>query len=192
MREELDEYVGLIEQHLGKELGEGRGPAKSFRLTFDPITSAYHCLLWYLVVFLVDQATHYVLLWHGFEYHARSVKVSQRTFPPRPQELFARRRSPVPDLSYWYRPHRSRSAFPVIFFHGIGIGLWTYVQFILHLRRSSSSDGVGILIPELLPVSFRLTEPPEGKDEFLRRITKLLDHLAWDEFTLASHSYGSV
>ncbi|TWU77469.1 hypothetical protein ED733_006968 [Metarhizium rileyi] len=191
---EVNEYVVLTEERLGHPLREGWGPAKSLRLTLDGIPTVYRCLLWYVIVFLIDQATHYVLRWHGFRYHARSVHVARRTFPPRPQELFAKHRSPVPELSYWLLPqNKNGSKEPIIFWHGIGIGLWTYVWFILQLRTSCESDGGGIIVPELLSISFRLTDPPPRKDDLLNMVVKILDHhKGWERFMLVSHSYGSV
>jgi pimeloyl-ACP methyl ester carboxylesterase len=187
--DEINEYVVWIEERLGHPLPEGRGPAKSLRLTFDQISTTYRCLLWYMVVFLVDQVTHYVLVWHGFRYYARPSHVAWRTFPPRPQELFAQYRSPAPDLSYWFRPHTSERKRPVLFWHGIGIGLWTYVSFILQI----ASDESGIIVPEVLPISFRLTDALPPKDELLNSIMIILDHhLGWERFKLVSHSYGSV
>ncbi|KHN95450.1 uncharacterized protein MAM_06727 [Metarhizium album ARSEF 1941] len=193
---EVNEYVTLTEARLGHPLREGRGPAKSLRLTLDGISTAYRCLLWYFIVFLVDQATHFVLVWHGFRYYARSFDVAQRTFPPRPQELFAKRRSTAPELGYWFLPHatHSRNRQSVIFWHGIGIGLWTYVWFIMQLRTSWAPDhSTSILVPEMLPISFRLTDPPPRKDELLNMTMQILDHhQGWERFTLVCHSYGSV
>ncbi|EFY91491.1 hypothetical protein J3459_013837 [Metarhizium acridum] len=193
---EINDYVTLTEARLGHPLREGRGPAKSLRLTLDGISTAYRCLLWYLIVFLVDQATHYVLARHGFRYYARTFHVARRTFPPRPQELFAKHRSTVPELSYWLLPHTTNSGSKrsIVFWHGIGIGLWTYVWFIIQLRSSRASNhDTGIIVPEMLPISFRLTDRPPRKDQLLSMVIRILDHhQGWERFTLVSHSYGSV
>lgn len=188
--DEVNEYVRLTEDRLGHSLGHGWGSAKSLRLTLEGISTSYRCLLWYVIVFFIDQATHFVLTWHGFRYYARPAHVARNTFPPRPQELFAKHRSPVPELSYWFRPHTSESKRPIVFWHGIGIGLWTYVWFIVQLP---GSHGSGVIVPEMLPISFRLTDPPPRKDELLSRILGVLDHhQGWEKFELVSHSYGSI
>ncbi|PNY23094.1 Uncharacterized protein TCAP_06958 [Tolypocladium capitatum] len=187
---ELNEYLAVVEERLGRPLGHGRGTAKCLRLTLDGVNTAYRSLAWYAVVFVVDQVTHWAMLWHGFQYYARSPAATLETFPPRPQELLARLRSPVPGLGYWYHPHRADGELPVVFFHGIGIGLWTYVRFVAEMHAAKTR---GVIALELLPVSFRLTAPPPSKAEFLQQMTRILDHHHdWDSFTVVSHSYGSV
>ncbi|KAG6012068.1 hypothetical protein E4U54_007751 [Claviceps lovelessii] len=190
---ELEEYIALTEKQLGRPLRTGRGPAKCLRLTFDDVPSTYRCLLWYCIIFFVDMATHITLSWHGFYYYARSLETSLATFPPRPQEWLAKRRSPEPGLGYWFKPHSCPTQRPLIFWHGIGIGLWTYVTFLIQLGTSAGEGDVGLIVPEVLSVSCRLTEAPPRKDELLRMIATILDHhRQWKTFTLVSHSYGSV
>ncbi|KAG5929777.1 hypothetical protein E4U42_004590 [Claviceps africana] len=193
VREELEEYIALTEQQLGRPFRKGRGPAKCLRLTFDHVPSTYRCLLWYCIIFLVDMATHAALSWYGFRFYARSFEASRATFPPRPQEWLAKCRSPEPQLGYWFKPHSCAAQRPLVFWHGIGVGLWTYVPFLIQLGTSAGGGNVGLIVPEVLPVSFRLTQAPPPKDELLRMITKIIDHhRQWDTFTLVSHSYGSV
>lgn len=193
--QELDDYIALLERRLGRQLGDGRGTAKGLRLTVDKIETTYRSLLWYVIVFVMDQATHIAMLWHGFQYYSTSARSALSVFPPRPQQLLSRRRSPARGLSYWHHPHRSSTALPVVFFHGIGIGLWTYTRFLADVQaaRGTDADGnIGVIAVELLPVSFRLTAPPPDKAEILRQITDILDSHGWDQFAVASHSYGSV
>lgn len=195
---ELDEYIAIAEGRLGRHFVQGRGSAQCLRLTLDRIETAYRSLAWYVVIFIVDHATHVAMSWHGFRHYARAPAAAISTFPPRPLELLARRRSPAPSLGYWYHPHQSsEDDLPVLFFHGIGIGLWTYVRFLtdLHVasKRGVNGRGRGVIAVEILPVSFRLTPPVLSKANFLRDIGIILDHHSgWDKFAMASHSYGSV
>ncbi|KAI9152024.1 hypothetical protein HJFPF1_09244 [Paramyrothecium foliicola] len=193
LAEELEEYIGLIEQGLGYTLGEGRGPAKSLRLTFDAITTKYRSLTWYCVMFLVDQLTHMLLSLHGFQYYARSAAATLGIFPPRLQELLAHRRSPATSLGYWHQPHCDENSLPLVFFHGIGVGLWTYIKFITEVHAAAKGNtSIGIIAIEILPISFRLTAPPPDKSEFLNQMTSILDYHGWHNFSIVSHSYGSV
>ncbi|KAI6781297.1 uncharacterized protein J7T54_004070 [Emericellopsis cladophorae] len=186
--DELEDYVTGIEQALGRKLEPGRSSVKSLRLTFDEIETAYRGLLWYAVIFMVDQATHALMMWYGYQYHA--AESARQAFPPRPQNLWAPKRSPVRRLSYWYHPHQGNKAQqPVVFFHGIGIGLLTYIGFLNGIRRRSNT---GIIAIELLPISFRLTDPPPNRIEFVQQMVTILDHHRWDRVALVSHSYGSV
>jgi pimeloyl-ACP methyl ester carboxylesterase len=190
---ELNEYIEIIEKRLHRPLAPGRGSAQSFRLTFDSITTAYRSLAWYCIIGLVDQLTYIYLRMHGFQYYARSTSSTLATFPPRPHELVTTRRSPASTLSYYYQPHHDADREPVVFFHGIGVGLWTYVRFLAEVHAASTrSRGLGIIAIEFLPVSFRLTPAPPDRMDFVRQMTSILDHHRWDTCTVVSHSYGSV
>lgn len=192
--DELDEYIGSIEQRLGYKLERGRGNAKGLRLTLDEVTSTYRSLLWYGVIFAVDQLTHCLMRWNGFTFYGRRGQ-GWKTFPPRPQEiLFQRQFSPVEGLGYWHSEHTSTQQKPVLFMHGIGVGLLTYIHFLADLRAAKLRDNgnLGIIAIELLPISFRLTQPMPRRDELMIQLSTILRHHGWGDFTVCAHSYGSV
>ncbi|OAR05712.1 hypothetical protein LLEC1_07115, partial [Akanthomyces lecanii] len=90
---------------------------------------------------------------------------------------------------------------PVVFFHGIGVGLLTYLRFLFDLVKAANAQqsaqdgtaGIRIIAVEMLPVSFRLTSPPLDKRAFLGALASILDAHGWDDdFAIVSHSYGSV
>ncbi|OAA73391.1 hypothetical protein ISF_00292 [Cordyceps fumosorosea ARSEF 2679] len=226
LSEELNGYVAGLEDAVGHRFAEGRGPARCLRLTLDPIVTAYRGLAWYAVIALVDALTCALLRAHGFRFYARSSNADVcATFPPRPQELLCRRRSPAPGLGYWYygpatttasnsaaataraEPGGSSSLssssppLPIVFFHGIGVGLLTYLRFLFDLikaarakssRRGSSGNDIRLIAVEMLPISFRLTAPPLDRRAFLAAIAAIVDAHGWDAFAVVSHSYGSV
>ncbi|KAF5586956.1 alpha beta hydrolase fold family [Fusarium subglutinans] len=193
VEEEVEHFLSLVEQRLGRKFEEGWGNVKSLRLTIDGIMTTYRSLVWYIIVFFLDQATHFAFRWHGFDFHRRPRSSALRVFPPRPQELFPGPKSPSTRLSYWHRPHTAEDKLPVVFFHGIGIGLWTYVRFLAGLHKTGDGNGsVGVIALEILPISFRLTPAILDKAEFLAHMTSILEHHCWHKFALVSHSYGSV
>ncbi|CEI39646.1 hypothetical protein FVEN_g1932 [Fusarium venenatum] len=190
---EVEHYLVLLERRLGRPFEDGRGNAKSLRLTLDGITTTYRSLLWYIIIFFIDQFTHLAFRWHGFEFYRRPRSSALCVFPPRPQELFPGRQSPSSQLSYWHRPHTAHDKLPVVFFHGIGVGLSTYIPFLAKLCETGDGRGsVGVIAVEILPISFRLTPAIPDKREFLTQMTAILEHHHWDKFSLVSHSYGSV
>ena len=85
---------------------------------------------------------------------------------------------------------------PILFIHGIGIGLYPYVDFLSELNRAneaSHEDGeVGIIAIEIMPISFRITSQALQKDEMCVEILRILKHHNWDKCVLITHSYGSV
>ncbi|KAL9110940.1 MAG: hypothetical protein Q9227_004555 [Pyrenula ochraceoflavens] len=188
---ELDDYVTWIERIRGRSFPTGRGSAKCLRLNIDEVDMRHRPLAWYLIVSVVDHLTSAILLYQGFRFYRLSYDLSllPSVFPLRPLHGISRHVSASSTLSYWLRPHKSLNQRPIVFLHGIGIGLWTYTSFF-----SSIDPDIGILAIELLPISFRLTRPFPARPEFLNNLRSIISSLGtyWEEFTLISHSYGSV
>jgi len=117
-------------------------------------------------------------------------------FPLRPLTVTTSCHSPVKTLSYWHRPHTSKTRLPILFVHGIGIGLYPYVNFLAELNQANElqdADGeVGIIAIEIMSMSFRMTEPALDKNDMCNEMDTILKAHGWDKFVLVSHSYGSV
>ena len=83
-----------------------------------------------------------------------------------------------------------------MFVHGIGIGLYPYVNFLASLNANSepeASDGqIGIIAVEIMPVSFRITSQMLEKDQLCEEILQIINKHQWKKFILMSHSYGSI
>jgi hypothetical protein len=141
------------------------------------------------IVFLVDNFTHISMLFKGFHFYRTSVTRLLTTFPPRPLTLISARKSPVETLSYWHSPHTSTSKLPIVFIHGIGIGLLPYVDFLATLKAQDNVDGaVGIIAIEILPISFRITHSVLGREEMCRQIQTILLRHGFEKFVLVTHS----
>ena len=145
---------------------------------------------------LVDTITHFAMKRIGFHYF-KTTATSLPVFPPRPAAIAEKAYSPARNLSYWMRPHTSRTRLPVLYLHGIGVGLIPHVSFLRELDQALSEDQqydgeVGVLAIEILQISSRLTYGILSREEFLRQLTEVLDNNGYDRFILASHSYGSV
>ena len=148
---------------------------------------------------LIDTLSHVRMLRYGMKYYWTPA-TSFSIFPPRPlARLTASKRSPAKTLSYWLRPHTSKTRLPIVYIHGIGVGLHPNVEFLHELDQalSADSDGkpddqVGILSIEIMQISSRLTHAISTRPEFLAELTKILDAHDFRRFVLLSHSYGSV
>ena len=198
--EELNALVGKVEKMMGRSFKPGKGGAKSLRLTLDPIEMQWRSLLWYGILMMVDTVVHMRFLVYGFGYRGTTAG-SLRVFPPRPIPAaadVAGKKSSAEQISYWVKPHTSTTRLPVVYIHGIGVGLHPYVEFLHEIDRATnnghdSNDQVGIISIEVLQISSRLTHSVPTRAEFLAQITKVLDHEhGFDRFVLISHSYGSV
>lgn len=141
-------------------------------------------------ILVVDILTHAYMYVHGFDFYRGSIANSVGIVPPRPQALIAGHRSPNQHMSYWYLPHTAPKELPVVFLHGIGVGLWPYMQLLkeVNIGRREEDGKIGILAVEILPISSRITTPVPQKDELCDRLRSILHHHGFDDFVLVSHS----
>ncbi|KAL8999106.1 MAG: hypothetical protein Q9169_001994 [Polycauliona sp. 2 TL-2023] len=167
--EELEDYTNQVETILGRSLPSGKGNAKALRLTLDTVP-----------------------MLHSFHFYRLPLRRFATVFPPRPLSLLTTHTTPAETVSYWHRPHTSKSRLPVLFIHGIGIGLFTYAPFLGQLNRKKDSQQTGIIAVEIMPISFRITHAALGPDEMNAEILKIALSHGWSKFVLVAHSYGSV
>ena len=143
----------------------------------------------------VDFLTYTKLVYYGFQFHRTALSRFFTLFPLRPYSLLTPYRSPAKHTTYWYRPHTSTTKLPVVFIHGIGIGLYPYTNFLKELNSTASdpNDQIGILAIEIMPVSFRITHSALSREALCAEITSILTHhFGSQKFILSSHSYGTV
>ncbi|KAJ7042025.1 hypothetical protein C8F04DRAFT_994318 [Mycena alexandri] len=188
-KDEIDEYISTVEKSLGRKLEPGRAPGvQSLRLSFDPIHTLHRPLIWYMIVGLVDTLTSVLLLSLGFKHY--SPPGFFRAFPPRPILSLFSKRAANPHFPYWYCPPRgAHTKNPILFLHGIGIGLHPYVPLFREVLRADPTQSV--ILVELLPVSFRITSSMPSRWNTLEAINNILSDLEIDKVTLAAHSYGT-
>lgn len=185
---ELLEYVEKLERLMGRQLEPGWNErVRSMRITLDPVITLHRPLVWYSIVWIVDAYTSLTLYLRGFRHYSRHAWLAH--FPPR---MFpcSSKTSPQPRVSYWYRPHRSSTKQPVVFLHGIGIGLWPYCPFFSEII--SADPDVGILALESLNISMHISPPPLDREDFLSALTNILDFHGLGKVVVAGHSYGTV
>lgn len=208
--EELDSYVKQLEAKLGIIFLPGRADVQSIRLTLDKVDALHRSMTWYAVshspgqqlreihvltgalqcIFVVDMLTHIYLHFHGFSFYRGSIVHTASILPPRPQALATVRCSTSNDMSYWHRPHTSQKELPILFIHGIGVGLYPYMQFLKEVNQGrAAEDGeIGILAIEILAVSSRITTPALGREEMCQQLRSILHRHGFDKFVLMSHS----
>ena len=189
---ELDIYAHELEGKLSRRFPPGRGKACSLRGTLDDVPMQHRPLAWYFIIGAMDCTTCLRLAYHGFRFRRQSLAYSLAQFPARLAPLFAQR-SPAPRLSYWQRKHTSKKRLPVLFIHGIGIGLYTYVDFLARLNSMDDmpdDDGdVGVIAVEILPISARICAPALAAAEMREELAKILERERYDGFVLVGHSY---
>ena len=129
------------------------------------------------------------MMFHRFQFYRSSIVHCIGIFPPRPHAFIASHRSPVKDLTYWYHPHTSQKELPILFLHGIGVGLYPYMKFLKELNKGRRvEDGeIGILAVEILPVSSRITAPSLRKEEMCQQLQIILYHHKFEKFVVVSY-----
>lgn len=137
------------------------------------------------------------MLYNGFHFYRTAAENFFTVFPLRPLALFSPHKSPVNRLTYWHREHKSKTRLPVLFIHGIGVGLYPYTNFFRDLNKPTGTRGdgdtdFGIIALEIMPVSTRITKPALDRDVLVAEVHKILKHHGWTKFVLVTHSYGSV
>ncbi|KAF8259394.1 Alpha/Beta hydrolase protein [Lactarius quietus] len=189
--EELDSYISVMGDYVGYPIGRGSNlDMQCLRPTMDPVHTVHRPFIWYMIVCLVDTSVSISLHFKGFTHH--NTRKWFHAFPPRPLLAFFSRSSSdtVTNIPYWYRPHRSSTKLPVVFIHGIGIGLYPYVPFLSEL--AAQDPDVGIIAIEILPISMHITAPPLERDVMCAAITRILDAHGLHRVVVAGHSYGTV
>ena len=134
---------------------------------------------------------YWTMIYNGFHFHRTSLGRFFTLFPFRPLTLLSAHTSPVKHLTYWHRPHSATTRLPVLFVHGIGVGLYPYTNFLRELNEANHSD-IGIIALEIMPISSRITHPALEKDVMIDEIRTIVQTHGWEKFVLVSHSYGSV
>lgn len=134
----------------------------------------------------------------GFRFYRLPLSGFFTLFPFRLVSLTTSYRSPTKHLTYWYRPHTSTTRLPILFIHGIGIGLYPYTKFLAEVNAHSNDEAdqddgqVGILAVEIMSISFRITQAALGKDDMCAELRQILASHGYERFVLVAHSYGSI
>jgi hypothetical protein len=138
------------------------------------------------------------MFYKGYSFYRTKLSRFLCIFPSRPPTLLVGSHlSPAKSLTYWHRPHTSRTRLPVLFIHGIGIGLYPYATFLADLASGEAGsdtgptdDGqVGVIAIEIMAISARITAQALSSDEMCEDIHRILKKHGWEKFVLVSHSY---
>ncbi|KAK6440009.1 hypothetical protein LTR95_003775 [Oleoguttula sp. CCFEE 5521] len=197
LKGEIEGYVDELQERLGVALAEWKDGAKPLRTTFDEVRMQHRPLMWYGIVGVVDTFVHIRPLLGSFTYYRPSLTTALSVFPPRPLALLGHTQKRPGPLAYWYRPHTSTTSLPVVFLHGIGVGLYTYVDFLNSInapQRSGDKDAlldegqIGLIVIEILPISARICAPALTTPQTKAALHEILESHGWIDFVLVGHS----
>ncbi|KAF9078359.1 hypothetical protein BDP27DRAFT_1388250 [Rhodocollybia butyracea] len=178
--EEIDTYVKGFEELTGMNVEDGRvALTTSLRLSLDPVKMLHRPLVWYLIVGIVDLHTCIKLRSLGFNHYSSPRFV----FPPRLSTVFSK-----PSVTEYFS---SLDRDPIVFIHGLGIGLYPYVSLIEDLIQTDPD--MGIILVEIMQISMHMTSKPVApRLKTLDALYSVMNSLGISRAVLASHSYGTV
>jgi pimeloyl-ACP methyl ester carboxylesterase len=188
------------------------------RLNLDPVQAYHRPLLVYIILYLTTTIFNIVflqLIW-GFNYSADDDMLttapgvvwggtlgrihdgfnSTKTF------LFTNTTTvPVHDndedkvvklknIAYFYRNSNNKKT-PIVFIHGIGIGVICYAEFIHQLSKSILVDDRPIFLVELPYVSMHMVDYVPTASETVHEIQIMLNSFGYDKAVFVSHSLGT-
>ncbi|ORY71378.1 uncharacterized protein BCR38DRAFT_330408 [Pseudomassariella vexata] len=185
--EEMDEYIQEAEIKAGSRLRPGRGGAKPIRVNIDPVKMVHRSLLFYGLIGFLDVNAAIFMFFQGFSFWRQPRSNFFKVFPPRLQTLASLNASAAPEFSYFYRRHKCKRYRPIVFCHGIGIGLATYIPWLMTIPKD-----IGVLAIELLPVSGRICPEAASSSVFKEGMRKILSQQGIDDFVFVGHSYGTL
>ncbi|OSX60266.1 hypothetical protein POSPLADRAFT_1182745 [Postia placenta MAD-698-R-SB12] len=159
----LQEVCQLIERRSGTTIPEGSNPTvKPLLLTLDPVSVVWRPLVWYLAVEISNFFVRRRLVrdwnvkfgtYHGLDYVLR--------IPPGWNHITGPR--------------------PLVFMHGLGLGITQYQRFLTTLLRTAPNHP--ILVPLQPHVSQQIFHPrylrPLGRRDMAGTLAGLLDKLGW-------------
>ncbi|KAF6808933.1 alpha beta hydrolase fold family [Colletotrichum sojae] len=185
--DELEEYINDAEERAGVSIKKGYGDAKPMRLSFDSVDIRHRSLLFYGIVGFLDVLVAIVLAIRGFKFYRQPRKTFFSVFPLRPMTLLSPNESNSSQLSYYCRPHTSTTQRPILFVHGVGVGLLPYLLWLWSIPKD-----VGVLCIEIQPVSSRICPPLPPTDELVAGMDAIIQQQNYNDFVFVGNSFGTL
>ncbi|KAI8580227.1 hypothetical protein K450DRAFT_238737 [Umbelopsis ramanniana AG] len=174
----LEEMLAMLQNRANYTFEPGHNPAvKCCRLNLDPVQSVHRPLIFYATVHLLDTSMSLLLKHYGFQ------------------------RYPCGALSYWLLPCNADTTDnrPILFIHGIGMGLCSYVSFLNSLYQKSRKTNRPIILIELPHISMSLFcqrpfhTTPFTMSSTLAVVDEIFDrHQLKKSATVVGHSLGTI
>ncbi|KAF8913969.1 hypothetical protein CPB84DRAFT_1758047 [Gymnopilus junonius] len=162
-RQALDDSVGLIQKRLGCKIEEGSNPKViPIRLTIDRTNVLWRPLIFYALMGSMNWVlgSFYKRYWNIHYGHSNGLEYILR-------------------MPAKWNPDTSPR--PIVFIHGLGLGLLQYHSFISHLLKKFPDRPILILLQPQISQNFfhpHFLKPP-SRHEMADRLAGLLQELGW-------------
>ncbi|KAI7828059.1 Alpha/Beta hydrolase protein [Gamsiella multidivaricata] len=184
--------VSTIEEVKKVKFAEGFNPdVDCIRLSLDPVLATHRPLVYYVLLWLANAFAGIVLKTCGFMRYDTTLEKGHDFVSSNKvvYEASQNTRCP-PDLAYWYRcPTNPQNEVPLVFIHGIGIGLIQYIHLIVALTYVSRP----LILIEVPYVSSQLFQTDcMTPDETYFAIERILKTHGHPKATFMGHSLGTM
>ncbi|KAI8351205.1 Alpha/Beta hydrolase protein [Choanephora cucurbitarum] len=186
------------EDRFSYQFPDGLNPdVECIRLNLDPVNAVHRPLLAYVGIYLITQCFNLVGLqwcWGFTPSHSTThswggpIQLLDHLY----QSLFnLASHQPKDKITYWYRaPTDGQRKTPIVFVHGIGIGVLSYAEWIsLLLSRLSDRP---IFLVELPYVAMRMVDTVPTATETTKEVRQMLNQYGYDKAVYVSHSLGTA
>lgn len=168
---EVDEGQGCL------KIEEGYEPGLPFMAhLWEPLNYHYRPFTFYVIIEFLHWLTWSALIAMGL----RHIQVDGTSFYTNVQGSRVTPANPQ-------RAHNEDEPTPIVFIHGVGLGLLPYLLVLARL----TAGGVPLLIPEIRHVSMRLCKRVPCASEMASRVVKAMDTLGVQQACVFGHSYGT-
>ncbi|KAJ3315368.1 hypothetical protein HDU76_002227 [Blyttiomyces sp. JEL0837] len=200
--EELDQLITDMETHKNIKFPPGRNERITpVILNFNPVEAYPKPLLVYSVVYVMESLAYLALRVAGFNKHLpleeRGLKVecdasiSYWSWVPGEEKVKSTGAGPVSRRFGGKKGSSSANdQIPIVFFHGIGGGLFCYTFFIYELWRTNKSRA--IFLVELPYVSMRLVSHVPHMQQTVIEVEEMLDTHGFKKANFVGHSLGTA
>ncbi|KAF9114870.1 hypothetical protein BGX27_009515 [Mortierella sp. AM989] len=177
---DLNQMVDTIEAAKDVKFSEGyNSEVESIRLAFDPVLASHRPLVYYALVWVANLMAGVVFYLIGFT--RTEGTVYGKSFL---------KQDPATDLSYWHKsPVNPDNKIPLVFIHGIGVGLVQYFHWVVAMATISRP----IILIEVPYVSNNFTKLDcMSPDETYFAVERILRHHGYPKATFMGHSLGTM
>ncbi|KAF9957666.1 hypothetical protein BGZ72_001581 [Mortierella alpina] len=192
--QELNQMVDTIESVKKVKFSEGYNPdVDCIRLCLDPVVASHRPLVYYVLLWVANMAVGLLFSLLGLTRYDTTLDKSHEFESSKPldtQAEAAGETRAIPDLAYWYRtPAHPENEVPLVFIHGVGIGLAQYVHLVIALTFISRP----LILIEIPYVSSQLFQAGcLTPDESYIAVERILKRHGHPKATFYGHSLGTM
>ncbi|TPX76403.1 hypothetical protein CcCBS67573_g02334 [Chytriomyces confervae] len=183
LADELDGYISDMEIAQNIKIQPGRNrDITALILQYNPVEATPKPLILYLIIWSLESCGLLLMSVMGFS------KVSPEQ---RPYQDSSKTRC----LNYWvFKPKKadaSMDRLPIVFFHGIGCGLFPYLHFIFALLHQAKFSRP-MFVVELPHVAMRLVDHVPSMEQTISEVETMLDVHGYAKAHIIGHSLGTT